>query len=99
MVGAARIAMRLRGQSTRATPVGARVAPIEFNTANAAIASRIWDHAGIADQLSVVVGTLGDGGKTMDLLEAEHGFHEGSVEFAFIDHDKEASLPDLERIL
>jgi catechol O-methyltransferase len=83
----------------RAMPEGARVVSIEFNAANAAIARRIWDHAGIADQLSVVVGTLGDGDKTMDVLEAEHGFDEGSVEFTFIDHDKDAYLPDLRRIL
>jgi catechol O-methyltransferase len=83
----------------RAMPDGARVVSIEFNAANAAIARRIWDHAGIDDRLSVVVGTLGDGGKTMDVLETEHGFEEGSVEFAFIDHDKDAYLPDLQRIL
>jgi catechol O-methyltransferase len=83
----------------RAMPEGARVVSIEFNAANAAIARRIWDHAGIADQLSVVVGTLGDGGKTMDALEAEHGFEQGSVGFAFLDHDKDAYLPDLQRIL
>ena len=83
----------------RAMPEGARVVSIEFNAANAAIARRIWDHAGIADQLSVVVGTLGDGGKTMDVLEAEHGFDQGSVGFAFLDHDKDAYLPDLQRIL
>jgi catechol O-methyltransferase len=83
----------------RAMPEGARVVSIEFNAANAAIARRIWDHAGIDDRLSVVVGTLGDGGKTMDVLETEHGFEEGSVEFAFIDHDKDAYLPDLQRIL
>ena len=83
----------------RAMPEGARVVSIEFNAANAAIARRIWDHAGIADRLSVVVGTLGDGGKTMDVLETEYGFEEGSVEFAFIDHDKDAYLPDLQRIL
>ncbi len=82
----------------RAMPEGARVVSIEFNAANAAIARRIWDHAGIADQLSVVVGTLGDGG-TMEVLETEHGFDEGSVEFAFFDHDKDAYLPDLQRIL
>jgi catechol O-methyltransferase len=75
------------------------VVSIEFNAANAAIARRIWDHAGIADELSVVVGTLGDGGKTMGVLESEHGFDEGSVGFAFIDHDKDAYLPDLQRIL
>ncbi len=83
----------------RAMPEGARVVSIEFNAANAAIARRIWDHAGIADQLSVVVGTLGDGGKTMEVLEAEHGFEAGSVGFVFIDHDKAAYLPDLQRIL
>jgi catechol O-methyltransferase len=83
----------------RSMPDGARVVSIEFNGANAAIARRIWDHAGIADQLSVVVGTLGDGDKTIDLLEAEYGFEEGSVEFAFIDHDKAVYLPDLQRII
>jgi catechol O-methyltransferase len=83
----------------RVMPEGARVVSIEFNAANAAIARRIWDHAGIADQMSVIVGTLGDDGKTLDVLEAEHGFKEGSVEFAFIDHDKDAYLPDLQRIL
>jgi catechol O-methyltransferase len=83
----------------RTMPEGARVVSLEFNAANAAIARRIWDHAGIADQLTVVVGTLGDGGKTIGVLEAEHGFEEASMEFAFIDHDKAAYLPDLQRIL
>jgi catechol O-methyltransferase len=35
----------------------------------------------------------------MDVLEAEHGFEEGSVGFVFIDHDKDAYLPDLQRIV
>jgi catechol O-methyltransferase len=47
----------------------------------------------------VVVGSLGDGGHTMARLEAEHGFASGSVDFVFVDHDKAAYLPDLERIL
>jgi catechol O-methyltransferase len=83
----------------RTMPAGARVVSLEFNPANAAIARRIWEHAGISDQLDVVVGTLGDGGKTMDVLEAEHGFERGSVGLVFLDHDKDAYLPDLERIL
>lgn len=83
----------------RAMPDGARVVSIEFSPANAAIARRIWDHAGVGDELTVVVGTLGDGGKTMDALEAEHGFGEGSVDFAFLDHDKDEYLPDLQRIV
>jgi catechol O-methyltransferase len=35
----------------------------------------------------------------MDALEAEHGFEEGTVGFVFLDHDKDAYLPDLQRIL
>ena len=80
-------------------PAGARVCSIEFSPDNAAIARRIWDHAGIGDELSVVVGTLGDGGSTIDRLRTEHGFGEGTVDFVFVDHDKAAYLPDLERIL
>jgi catechol O-methyltransferase len=80
-------------------PAGARVCSIEFSRDNAAIARRIWDHAGIGDQLTVVVGTLGDGGSTIDRLRTEHGFGEGTVDFVFVDHDKGAYLPDLERIL
>ena len=80
-------------------PAGARVCSIEFSPDNAAIARRIWDHAGIGDELTVVVGTLGDGGSTIDGLRTEHGFGEGTVDFVFVDHDKAAYLPDLERIL
>jgi catechol O-methyltransferase len=80
-------------------PPGSRVCSLEFNPDNAAIARRIWDHAGIGDQLTVVVGTLGDGGATIDLLRNEHGFGKEVVDFVFVDHDKAAYLPDLERIL
>ena len=44
-------------------------------------------------------GTIGDGGTTTAALESEHGFGAGSVDFVFLDHAKEAYLPDLERIL
>jgi catechol O-methyltransferase len=83
----------------RLMPAGARLCSIEFNEDNAAIARRIWDHAGIGDELTVVVGTLGDGGSTLERLRTEHGFGEGAVDFVFVDHDKAAYLPDLERIL
>src|ERR1700676_15554 len=43
----------------RVMPADARLCSIEFSPANAAIARRIWAHAGVADRLSVVVGTLG----------------------------------------
>ena len=77
----------------------ARLVSIEFNSANAAIARRIWDHAGVGDRLTVVVGTLGDGGATVELLESEHDFAKGSVDLIFIDHDKKAYLPDLKLML
>jgi catechol O-methyltransferase len=78
---------------------GAQLWSIEFSEANARIARRIWDHAGIGDRATVVVGSLGDGEQTIARLETEHGFARGSVDFVFVDHDKAAYLADLERIL
>jgi catechol O-methyltransferase len=86
-------------RTARVMPAGAHLTSIEFSAANADIARRIWDHAGVADRITVVVGSLGDGGSTLARLEAEHGFTKGSLDFLFIDHDKAAYLPDLERIL
>src|SRR5262245_28433665 len=83
----------------RVMPADARLHSIEFSEANAGVARRIWSHAGIADRATVVVGSLGDGGRTIARLEAEHSFTGGSVDFVFVDHDKAAYLPDLELIL
>ncbi len=83
----------------RVMPADARLCSVEFNPANAEIARRIWSHAGVGDRLTVVVGTLGDGGETIGQLQKEFGFTEGAVDFAFLDHDKNAYLPDLERLL
>jgi catechol O-methyltransferase len=80
-------------------PEGARLVSIEFSPANAEIARRILAHAGVGERVTVVVGTLDDGGRTIAALEETHGFGEGSLDFVFIDHDKAAYLPDLERIL
>jgi catechol O-methyltransferase len=84
---------------SQVAPAGARIYSIEFLAANAKIARRILDHAGIGDAVTIVVGTLGDGGETIERLRTDHGFDEGSVDFAFVDHDKSAYLPDLERIV
>ncbi len=86
-------------RTIRVMPDGAHLYSLEFNPDNADIARRIIDHAGVGDRVTVVVGTLGDGGQTISALESEHGFDEGSLDFVFIDHDKDAYLPDLERIL
>ena len=86
-------------RAARVMAAGARLVSIEFNADNAAIARRIWDHAGIGEELTVLVGTLGDAGATIAKLESEYGFAGGSLDFVFIDHDKSAYLPDLRRIL
>jgi catechol O-methyltransferase len=83
----------------RVMPEGAGLVSIEFNQANAHIAQRIWDVAGAGDRLTVVVGTLGDGGATIEQLESRHDFTAGSVDFVFIDHAKDAYVPDLRRIV
>ncbi|HWP67451.1 MAG TPA: class I SAM-dependent methyltransferase [Candidatus Limnocylindria bacterium] len=83
----------------RVMPPSARLVSVELAAANAAIARRIWEHAGIADRVTAVVGTLGDGGATIERLQREHGFGPHAVDFVFIDHDKAAYVPDLERIL
>ncbi|MDQ4020911.1 MAG: O-methyltransferase [Actinomycetota bacterium] len=83
----------------RVMPSDARLYSIELDPANAKIARQIWDHAGVGNRVTVVVGNLGDGGSTLDRLRTEHGFVNGSIDFAFIDHDKAAYLPDLQRIL
>ena len=82
----------------RAAP-NAKVYSVELAGANAINARQIWAHAGVADRVTCVVGTIGDGGRTLDTLADEHGFASGAVDFIFIDHDKVAYLDDLKSIL
>ena len=81
----------------RAAPA-ARVFSIELAAANAEIARSIWAHAGLADRITCVVGTIGDGGRTLDSL-AQCGFGTGTLDFMFIDHNKSAYLADLQSVL
>lgn len=80
-------------------PEGAHLYSIELFPANAEIARRIWGHAGIGERVTLVEGSLGDDGQTIRTLEGEHGFAAGTLDLVFVDHDKDAYLPDLERIL
>jgi catechol O-methyltransferase len=82
----------------RAAP-SAKVYSVELSAANAEIAQRIWEHAGVADRVTCVVGTIGDGGKTLDALANEHSFAAGQLDLLFIDHDKSAYLADLQSIV
>lgn len=76
----------------------ARVFSVEFSPVNAEIARRIWTHAGVTDRVTCVVGTIGDGGQTLDAL-AQHGFGADALDFLFLDHHKSAYLPDLQSLL
>src|ERR1700753_2906448 len=82
----------------RAAP-NAKVYSVELAEANAINARQIWAHAGVADRVTCVVGTIGDGGRTLDALAGEHGFATGTLDFVFLDHDKDAYLDDLKSIL
>jgi catechol O-methyltransferase len=86
-------------RTARRMPPDARLVSVEFNPANADIARGILAHAGVDDRVTVVVGTLGDGGTTLRTLRDRHGFEEGSLDLVFVDHDKNAYVPDLQRIL
>jgi catechol O-methyltransferase len=86
-------------RAVRVMPADAHLYSVEFSPANAAIAQAILAHAAVGDRVTIVVGTLGDGGTTAAALEREHGFSEGSLDFLFIDHAKDAYLPDLQLIL
>ncbi|MGH3676357.1 MAG: O-methyltransferase [Mycobacterium sp.] len=81
----------------RAAP-SAKVFSVELAEANAEIARRIWAHAGVGDRVTCVVGTIGDGGRTLGAL-AEQGFAAGNLDFVFLDHDKNAYVPDLASII
>ena len=76
----------------------AHIYTVELSAANAEVARRIWTHAGVADRITCVVGTIGDGGTTLDAL-ADHGFAAGNLDFVFIDHEKSVYLTDLQSIL
>ena len=73
----------------------ARVVSIEFLPANAAIARRNISHAGLSDRVTVVDGTLGDGGKTIEHLRTVIGLGPGELDAVFLDHDKAVYLSDL----
>jgi catechol O-methyltransferase len=83
----------------RALPAGGHLFSLELNPANAELARRIAAHAGAADRITFIVGSLGDGGRTLASLRETHGFSASSLDFVFIDHAKDQYLPDLLRIL
>lgn len=86
-------------RTARKLPPGGKLYSVEFNADNAAITRRILEHAGVGDRVTVLHGYLGDGGKTVAALRDQHGFGKGTLDMVFVDHAKEAYLPDLQLIL
>lgn len=76
----------------------AKIVSIEFNARNADIARRVFAHAGVQERVQVVVGTLGDPA-VVDLLATDYFLTEGSLDLIFIDHAKDAYLPDIQTIV
>ncbi len=83
----------------RQLPPGGKLISIEFSPANAAICRRVIAHAGVADRVTFVDGTLGDGGKTLAHLATACGLIAGAVDLVFLDHDKDVYLSDLQLLL
>lgn len=81
----------------RAAPE-ARVVSVEFLAANAEIARRNIAHAGVSDRVTVVVGSIGDGGVTVEHLRSVVGLGPGQLDAVFLDHAKEHYLSDLHTI-
>mmetsp|Transcript_27279 Transcript_27279/g.76162 ORF Transcript_27279/g.76162 Transcript_27279/m.76162 type:complete len:288 (+) Transcript_27279:142-1005(+) len=79
----------------RLLPDGGRLVSIEKYEENARLAREIISYAGLDDRIEVVVGYVGDGGKTLSLLQA-NGIT--SIDVAFFDHSKDAYLPDLQSL-
>jgi catechol O-methyltransferase len=76
-----------------------KIVSLEFNESNARIARSIHEHAGVSDRVQIILGTIGDGGKTISELKDNNIAKDGLFEFIFIDHDKKYYLPDLKAML
>jgi catechol O-methyltransferase len=83
----------------RATSPDTLISTVEFSAANAEIARRNLDHAGVSHRVEVIVGSIGDGGRTLKHLRTVSGLAEGSLDFVFLDHAKEFYLSDLALIV
>jgi len=83
----------------RTTAPDTQICSVEFSAANAEIARRNLEHAGVGHRVEVVVGSIGDGGKTLAHLRTVSGFTEGGLDFVFLDHAKEFYLSDLAAII
>jgi len=76
---------------------GAHLFSVEFSADNAALTRRVLEHAGVSDRVTVVTGSIGDGGETVATLEKKLGGR--AFDLVFLDHDKDVYVPDLKSLL
>jgi len=81
----------------RKLPPGGRLYSVEFNAANAEISRRMIEHAGVSERVTFIHGSLGDNGTTLTRLE--HVLAQRTLDFVFLDHDKDVYLSDLRLLL
>jgi catechol O-methyltransferase len=67
----------------RLLPPTAHLYSIELFPANAEIASKVVAHAGLQDRVTLIVGSIGDGGKTIQKLR---DFKIETAGLVFLDH-------------
>ncbi|MEC4989885.1 MAG: class I SAM-dependent methyltransferase [Oscillatoria sp. PMC 1068.18] len=77
----------------------AKIVSIEISEANAKIARSIHEHAGVSEQVEILVGSIGDDGQTIAKLKTQYIAARGLFDFVFIDHDKKYYLSDLQALL
>ena len=77
--------------TARLLPPGGHLYSIEFDSEMASIARSILEHSGLADKVTMLVGT---GAAMLPTLKRDHGVDK--VDFLFIDHDKSWYVSDLQ---
>src|SRR6201988_2150068 len=81
----------------RAAP-GAKVFSTKKPGPNPSVPGRVWTPAGLADRVTCINGTVGDG-TTLEVLAKDYGFTEGCLDFVFLDHWKDVYLDELKRVV
>ena len=83
-------------RTARVMPAGAHLYSVELSPANAAISRKVLEHAGVSDRVTIVDGKIGDPATMSQLRKVFAG---GKLDFAFLDHWKDAYLRDLKTII
>lgn len=76
----------------RYIPAGGRLISLEIDPLYAAIATKVVEHAGLSDRVSVEIGSVQD---RLHVLQSKYGIS-GPLDAVLLDHDVSQYLPDLQ---